>query len=500
MSQEPIQKLDMTRTAVSFGAALLLPVLLALTVFPTPGFDTRELIAWGRQFPLVTPIHPPLMTWVGGLTDMLLGSSSAAMIFVGQALLFAGLVYFYRILRLCVLKDTAIIFTFIYGISFYFAFAPLSFALNADILQLTSWPAIVFHVLRACQTNRFRHWLLFGLWSGIAVLTKYNAAGLFIGIAGAVLLLPACRKAFFRPGLLIAIAVGAIVILPHGLAVIDHRGSLTYGLDRFDSHGRILSRIVSILELLQGYLTFSLPASLIVAIGLWKKHIAFDWADYDPLPVRRFLLLTAIISQSFIVLLMLAGGLNYIARFTPPYLMLSFLALFSSLTCTRTGVEWFQTKIVPAVLWFCLAAAIIVIVTFSLFRTNSMLQEPTAAEARAVLEYWDKTYSCGPKYFIGGRPDVSGIGIEAKRDIVPLDYTALTGAPWFDKTKMRQQGAIIIDAGSTDDETFRSRMAGYVPGFTASAGKKLTLPLRRTATGRTFTLSYWFVAPEGCRR
>jgi hypothetical protein len=36
--------------------ALLLPVLLAVIVFPTPLYDTRELIAWGGSFRSPRPI------------------------------------------------------------------------------------------------------------------------------------------------------------------------------------------------------------------------------------------------------------------------------------------------------------------------------------------------------------------------------------------------------------------------------------------------------------
>jgi predicted small integral membrane protein len=49
------------------AAAIVLPVVLAAIVFPTPLYDTRELVAWGRHFPLITPVHPPMMptmTWL----------------------------------------------------------------------------------------------------------------------------------------------------------------------------------------------------------------------------------------------------------------------------------------------------------------------------------------------------------------------------------------------------------------------------------------------------
>ena len=83
-----------------------------------------------------------MMVWIGGIVDRLFGTSAAVMILTGQLLIAVGLVYFYRTLRLATTRDNALLFTFLYGTSSYTIFAPLSFALNADILQLTSWPAV----------------------------------------------------------------------------------------------------------------------------------------------------------------------------------------------------------------------------------------------------------------------------------------------------------------------------------------------------------------------
>lgn len=216
------------------GLALLLPVLLAIVVFPTAMYDTRELIAWGREFPIVTPFHPPMMVWIGGIVDRFTGTSAAVMILTGQVLIAIGLIYFYRTLRLATTRDNALLFTLLYGTTSYIIFAPLSFALNADILQLTSWPAVLFQFLRAAQSDRMRHWIGFGFWSAAAVLTKYNAVVLFLGMASSIVLLPAFRTILKRPGFYVAVATGTVLILPHVIAVLRHSTAFEYGLDHFD--------------------------------------------------------------------------------------------------------------------------------------------------------------------------------------------------------------------------------------------------------------------------
>ena len=171
-------------------AALLVPVTLALVVFPTAMIDTRELFAWGRFLPLATHKHPPLMALIGGIVETVLPANAFSAILVGQILNAIGIAYFYATLVLVVDRERAAFFTFLYATCLYFQLAPLSYALNADILQVPIWLAVVYHFIRAAQTNRWGHWLALGAGAAAAVLTKYTAGLLFAAGAIATLVTP----------------------------------------------------------------------------------------------------------------------------------------------------------------------------------------------------------------------------------------------------------------------------------------------------------------------
>ncbi|MES2600175.1 MAG: glycosyltransferase family 39 protein [Pseudomonadota bacterium] len=476
--------------------ALLLPVLLALLVFPTAMFDTRELIAWGREFPIVTPFHPPMMVWIGGIVDRLFGTSAAVMILTGQLLIAIGLIYFYRTLRLATTRDNALLFTFLYGTSSYTIFAPLSFALNADILQLTSWPAVVFHFLRAVQSDRMRDWIAFGFWSAVAVLTKYNAVVLFFGTASSILLLPTCRQVLKRPGFYAAIATGVVLILPHAVAVLRHRAAFEYGLDHFDFQNPLSQRLAGVAELVAGYLTFAIPGYAIVAIGIWKRYLAIGLPQERGATASQFLLFTAISTHVVLIILVMVTGLNFLARFAAPYIILTFLALAPLVEWGERTKRWFDGRVAPLVGALYLIAGIAVAIIFTGFASHSAMQEPTAEAARLILKDWHNRYTCGPAYFIGGRQGVYGVGIEAGRNVTALAYREIAGATWYDDNKLRAGGAVVMD---TDPE-FRERMAKFLPGKTYSNESSVTLPLRRTWTRKQFTFRYRFIAPQGCSR
>jgi hypothetical protein len=476
------------------GLVLLLPVLLAIAVFPTAMYDTRELIAWGREFPIVTPFHPPMMVWIGGIIDRLFGTSAAVVILAGQTLIAAGLVYCYRTLLLATTRDNALLFTFLYGTSSYTVFAPLSFALNADILQLTSWPAIIFHFLQAVRSDRLRHWMAFGFWSAIATLTKYNAAVLFFGMASSILFLPAFRTVLKRPGFYAAFATGVAIILPHAVAVIRHRAAFEYGLDHFNFQNSLSQRVKGVAELAVGYLTFAIPGYAIVATGLWKGYLTTGFQQKDRAPEAQFLLFTALSAHIALVVLVMLTGLEFLARFAAPYIMLAFLAAAPLVEWSKYCNQWFHARVVPFIGGLYLVAGIAVAFVFTGFASHSAMQEPAAEAAHLILQDWQSKYSCGPAYFIGGRQGVYGVGIEAGRDVTALAYREIAGATWYDDGKLLAKGAVVID---TDPE-FKERMQKFLPGKTYSAESSVTVPLKRTWTGKQSTFRYRFIAPQDC--
>lgn len=459
-------------------------------------YDTRELIAWGREFPIVTPFHPPMMVWIGGIVDKLFGTSAAVMILTGQLLIALGLVYFYRTLRLATTRDNALLFTFLYGTSSYTIFAPLSFALNADILQLTSWPAVVFHFLRAVQSDRIRDWIAFGFWSAVATLTKYNAVVLFFGMASSILLLPVCRQVLKRPGFYAAIATGTALILPHVIAVLRHSAAFEYGLDHFDFQNPLSQRLAGVAELLTGYLTFAIPGYVIVTIGLWKRFLKFHTPEHDRSTASRFLLFTAISAHLALVALVMVTGLNFLARFAAPYIVLTFLAVAPLMEWSEHCRRWVEHIVMPFTAGLYFVVGIAVAVIFTAFASHSAMQEPTAEAARLILKDWDSKYTCGPAYFVGGRQAVYGVGIEAGRNVTTLAYREIAGATWYDDDKLRKGGAVVMD---TDPE-FKERMAKFLPGKAYSAESSVTILLKRTWTGKQFTFPYHFIAPQGCSR
>ncbi|MDR3465855.1 MAG: glycosyltransferase family 39 protein [Xanthobacteraceae bacterium] len=479
------------RQILVLALTLAVPFVLALTVFPTPMYDTRELMAWGRHFPLVTPDHPPLMSWIGGAVDRLFGGSAASAVAANQLLMAVGLAYFHASLRVMMAPAAAALFTLIYGASFYTALGALSFALNADILQLTSWPAVVFHLLHAQRTNRWPHWVGLGVWTAIALLTKYNAVVLLVGLGVAVLAVGDFRVVLRRPGLYGAAALALALVSIHVAAVLERGAAVGYALARFDVEG-LSGRIASLGQLVLGHVGLLMPGLVVVAVGAWRGFLALDRSA--PSAEQRLLLITNATMQVILLGLVLVAGLDYVFRYSAPYAMMAVLALAPWFRPAGAWRDWAGRELVAALGALYVALGLGIAIVYTLFASHSPMQEPTADGARAILAAWDRSYACGPAYFIGGRQDVYGVGLQAGDRVDALFYRDIAGAPWFDRDRLSAGGAVVIDTGPD----YERRMARFLPGVPLAPEAEVTLPLLRTHKPKTFTYHYHFVAPQGC--
>ncbi|WP_245258259.1 glycosyltransferase family 39 protein [Rhodopseudomonas palustris] len=476
-------------------AALVLPVVLAALVFPTPLYDTRELVAWGRHFPLLTPVHPPMMVWAGGAVDRLFGPSGTAIVFVNQICLAIGLGYLYATLRLLVDRAMAAYVLALAAASFYVVFAPLSWALNADILQLMSWPAVLYHFLRGRSTDRWLHWILLGIWAAIAALTKYNAAVLFLAMAAGIVAVPSVRACLRRPGPYVAVLVGALLFLPHAIAAWRYGTTIAYGERHFTGFGSVADTARRLGLLVAGYLPLLLPGAIVLAIAVGRRMIAWRVPRFaEASDELKFIVIVNVAMFAVLVVLIAGCGLEYIARYGAPFAELAVLALAPLFTWneSRRAVAVRQTVQSLGVLYAVLAAGASVV--YLLFASHSGLQEPTAQAARVILADWNSKYKCGPGYYLGDRQTVYGIGIAAGPDGDSMTINFIPKARWFDTAKLEANGAVLVYTLPQVPGDF----ATAFPGATMSEEKRISVPVLRTHTGKTKDYFYRFVAPKAC--
>jgi len=496
-------KADQTRLSTRRLAAavmvmtLLLPVVIAITIFPTPMGDLREQIAWGREFPLVTPHHPPLMVWLSGVVDHFFGPVIVPQIVAGQLLFLVGALYLYAVLRLVTEPDNAFLFAFLYTTGFFVILGPSSWVMNADTLQITSWPPIVYHFLRAARSDRWRHWLMLGAWAALAVLTKYTAVVLGAGMGVAILALPEFRTVLRRPGLYMAVIVTVALVSPHLLALVQSPAAIKFGLANFVPGQSLGVKLWSLVQLAKGYMMLLAPAWFIVGVGWWRGDLAWrrPAAVAAPWPgALRFVLIVNGTIMVVLVAMIMIGNLVYKYRFGAPFAAVAIMGLAPLLGWNAGRSTAGERRIVRAVGYFNPALVAVMTIMYLGLTSHSMMQEPYHEPTRAILADWHGRYACGPAYVIGHHYAAPLIGIHAGPQTTALDTEDIAAAQWFDPARLRAQGAVVIAYSPISQAATRA----VLPDVTLSDEKTLTCPLLRTFSRKTITYHYRFIAPQSC--
>lgn len=473
---------------------LLTPIVLALILFPTPMSDTREAMTWGHTFSLAMPKHPPMMQWIAGLTARTLGTSAFAALIVNQLLNAIGLLYMLALLRRIVDDAHAFAIAFLFATCLYFIAAPLVFALNADVLQIASWAAIIYHAVRAAESNRWGHWLALGLWSAAAVYTKYTVAVLFSSLAVASLLTAEFRMIWRNPRLYAAMALAALLMTPHflelsrtGDALSHAQGVLRLGVDWPE-------RLQPLREVLLGPVIYLLPGWLVVMLGLLMGHWRLGAGMTAATAVNRFLRVACIVAWALLCVLTVGLGLDYESRYDGPFLILLMLAIAPFLQISTEHLALIQSGL-PRVTALVLGGIVVIsFIVYGLFTGHDYMQEPTAEAMAHVRQDWDRTYSCGPAYILGDPWSAHGLPITERRGTIGVHLPVIHETPWYSEERMRKDGAVVVYRDAIAD----NEVTQFLPGIMPTDIKSVTLPYLRTWAHRTMTYKYFFIAPQGC--
>jgi 4-amino-4-deoxy-L-arabinose transferase-like glycosyltransferase len=470
--------------------ALAVPAILALLFLSTPHSDTRELFNWGQFFTFTSIKHPPMMLWLGGLTERVFAPAAFWAVLVTQLLALGGLAYVYATLRLLTDATRAAVFTLLFASSVCMIGAPLPFALNADILQFPFWAAIVYHGLRAARSDGLLHWIAFAIASAAAFYTKYTVVFLWASIAIASIMVPAYRDIWRNWRLYLAGAILVLLALPHVLAApgsgaIDHAG---LGL----SNASIAYRAAALSQIPIGVVAYLAPAWVIVAVALLRGN--FRLAEPTDMDASRLIRITAAAAFLLIAVTIAVLGHRYPSRYDQPLL---FLVVLSAATFIGFDPDkWAVTQrrllqvsaIVPGLV--LVAGSLI----YGVFTAHGIMQEPTADAAAAIQAEWARHYTCGPAYVRGDLRATNGVSIAFKPQVPGVPIFSERDPAWYDPELLKRFGAVVIYQGQIKYAEFEKSF----PGFKIPEVYSLTLPYVRTLANRTKTYAYFFMPPEAC--
>jgi hypothetical protein len=186
--------------------------IVALTQ-PNPPLDTVEWLAWGHEWQLGYPKHPPLAAWVAEMAYRLTPGSFLGVYLTGYLTVAFAIFCVWRLARRLLPPRTALAAVFCLDGLVYLG--PDAAEFNNQVLLIAFWALAIERFRAAATSDRPRDWLLSGLALGLALLCKYSALALALPLAAWWLWhnRPLSMRRARGPAL--AALAAAVVFLPH---------------------------------------------------------------------------------------------------------------------------------------------------------------------------------------------------------------------------------------------------------------------------------------------
>lgn len=164
------------------GTALVIICLLGMVALWTtlcaishsaPDLDGMEELVWAASLELGYIKHPPLPSWLMYFATQVFGRPAWLPFLMGQIFSALGLWFVWKLAREFTTARKALMTVLLVSVTAYFSLRGTIY--NHNTAQLWSITASIWLFYRAVHKQQLRDWILLGVVSGLAMLTKYSA-------------------------------------------------------------------------------------------------------------------------------------------------------------------------------------------------------------------------------------------------------------------------------------------------------------------------------------
>ena len=208
--------------AIAAGLFLFAAIwlLLLTNVSLSPPVDNIEQLTWVRSLQLGYYKHPPLPTWMLWCSVQVFGLSQRAAYLLGAFVTMGALAVMWKLVReLRGSVQAAISLLGTLCVTFYNG--RLDYY-NHNVLLMLAVTVSAWCCWRAFGSQKLRWWFALGLTLGLGALAKYQVAITVMSVLCFFVSQQAWRERAHVRGLLLAILVGFLVLVPHLVWLFQH--------------------------------------------------------------------------------------------------------------------------------------------------------------------------------------------------------------------------------------------------------------------------------------
>ena len=449
--------IDVARFLAMFAATYW--IAFCLMRWPSPAWnDLLEAWAWGAQLQLGYHKHPPFYSWVTYAWFQVFPRADWASYLLSITNVVVGLAGVWTLSGFLAMPPR----TRLLSVALLTLTPPYNLMASnygADTALLSIWPWTIYAFVRSIEERSTVNTILFGALAAAALLSKYSSVLMLISCFVAALLHPAARAYFRWHGPYLAMAVCAVLCLPHLFwALGEGAPTLKYALERMTGGRTWLSRV----SIAPGIGLAALAILAVPSATLWfvlgRRRIAVLWARRVQATARvpLWLWVLALGPAGLTLLLGLFGIASIILNFfIPTYFLLSLLVLLvfePALSAERARRAMVPAFVFPMLAIVTAPAIAYGTVAFRIKETGNV----TAEAAHAARAIWLRKVRV-PVVLVGGTKEYALAAAfylpEAPKYVSIFSFAE---TPWVRASDVARDGILIIC--EDDDRSCRPRV------------------------------------------
>lgn len=409
-------------------------------------FDSVEGVAWGNLWQWGYEKHPPLAPWLTASMTHLFGNVDLGIYLLSQLSVIICFWAMWRLANKILTPWRALIgVVLLEGIYYYNVASP---QFNPNILMLATWALTSLTFYNALKGQRWHHWLLCGVCAGLAMMTKYEAALLFVPMLFVLCGTDIGRKSLRNFAFYGGIIAGILVFSPHLIWLAEHHfDAVIYAAGRMDNPAvphisHWLEHFYQPLRFVFEQTAALLPILLLFIPFYIRSNERLTIASFD----RRFLLLMGLgpFVITFLISMVTAAWIHSLWAF--PFF--SFIGILL-VTFWQPKVDEKRLRNFTIIV---VVFSLIVILSRSLFLMYGPLWKGkvTAANfpgkniALNLTEQWHALYHQPMPYIAGDHTVVINVAAYSKDQPIANFNWSQADSPWLNEKDMRTKGAVFV--------------------------------------------------------
>lgn len=486
-----IKMVDLDKCKKNFLIFLLIHLLvwscigLIRSVLPT---DSLEGIYWGSLFDFGSPKHPPLAAWISvGVYSLF--KTDFSIYLLSQLFIFIGFIYIYKLAEYFLDTQKAMLSVIILEGCWVYSYITGYYGFNPDVVLLLTLPAITFYFYKSVNNNKLSDWCLFGFFTGISFMDKYQTG--FVIIAMIIWTLIYKRNLFRNKYLYLSIIIAFLIFLPH-IAWL-------YKYDFFP-----LLYYKSKLAIIQWYHHILSPLKFffmqfIILIGTLIAFIVYVFKNRLTLKIPSltdskfgYLLIVTLTPLAIHLLLGLYSASNMRPQWNYVFLYLSGILLFY-LVPKEISKQDFK--------FFLKCSYTFMLIIFIAFSTMLIIEKnyrsryPVNDVARDFNNIWAKEYSTPLKYIGGFHELTFPISIYAKNHPINIMDTFGYKNIWINENDLKKSGAFIFSRNFDEIFTYTKSCCPYLPEDFKIEPKEYKFVVHNVLNIPREYIMYYFIVP-----